>query len=128
MNDLYPSGSSGRCSSSPGLQAGHGAPAPPQLQASPSSLAPPHGLSMWSSHTQPAPLHMRQFAFMPSLSRRFMPPPCSGPAERRSNALPLPALSFRYPPTPYSPLYLSPSAYQSRSGTRKHSQTPAAQG
>jgi hypothetical protein len=41
----YPSGISGGLSRSQGLQAGQGAPAPPQWQASALSLAPSHGLS-----------------------------------------------------------------------------------
>src|SRR5258708_17740422 len=47
----------GRVVVSLGLQAGHGIPAPPQLQALDSFDAPPQGLSVWSSHTQKHPPH-----------------------------------------------------------------------
>jgi hypothetical protein len=40
---LGPSGSLGGCSRSHGLHAGHGAPAPPQLQSSGREDASPHG-------------------------------------------------------------------------------------
>jgi len=49
---LYPGGIFGLHSRSLKLQLGQGMPAPPQWQASPRSLAPPQGLSSWSSHTQ----------------------------------------------------------------------------
>jgi len=70
--DMYPRGICGGWSLSQLLQAGHGAPAPQQLHASGASLAPPHGLSMWSSQTQRAPRQMLNPAVMTLLSSPFV--------------------------------------------------------
>ena len=51
----YPGGISGGSWPTVRLHTEHGIPAPPQWQASSRSLAPSHGLSGWSSHTQRAP-------------------------------------------------------------------------
>src|SRR5689334_9669266 len=51
----YPGGISGSSLPIVRLHTEHGIPAPPQWQASSRSLAPSHGLSGWSSHTQRAP-------------------------------------------------------------------------
>jgi len=51
----YPGGISGGAWPTVRLHTEHGIPAPPQWQASSRSLAPSHGLSGWSSHTQRAP-------------------------------------------------------------------------
>src|ERR1043166_4650306 len=51
----YPGGISGGSLPTVRLHTKHGIPAPPQWQASSRSLAPSHGLSGWSSHTQRAP-------------------------------------------------------------------------
>ena len=51
----YPGGISGGSWPIVRLHTGHGIPAPPRWQASSRSLAPSHGLSGWSSHTQRAP-------------------------------------------------------------------------
>jgi hypothetical protein len=61
----YPGGISGGSRPIVRLHTWHGIPAPPQWQASSWSLAPSHGLSGWSSHTQRAPPHTSDVSISP---------------------------------------------------------------